>query len=309
MSTSILIEEVGIGAATIITEPNLTVFDQHQPFAAIYSVEPVARTNTPEDVDIPDDDTRASALADVEMDPIPTSMEAEESAESPEKMNEEADVEDSVELRVDGIALVSEDEARVLESVIPEVVETQIYTEELLFAAQTMVELSRHSWGTSEPNYLRGCVWSPDGTCILAPVHRDGMHVLELPTELYTVDRVSASRPLDVLTSAVHVPENGMVYDYCWYPFMNSGAPETCCWLSSQQHGPIQMWDAFDGKLRCSYRGYDAVDEVFGMRSFHFFLKYLSNPYSGRSCSLGCLLDRRHLGHRRISQNPSNLPH
>lgn len=130
------------------------------------------------------------------------------------------------------------------------------------FTANRLIELARLSWGTQEPNYLRGCLWSPDGTCILTPVNRDGMHIVELPSDLYTADRVSADRPLDLLTAAVHVPEMGTVYDYCWYPMMHSADPVTCCWLSTQQHGPIQMWDAFDGRLRCSYRGYDAVDEV-----------------------------------------------
>lgn len=255
MSTSILIEEVGVGAATIINEPNLTAV-----FAHYYSV-----TDSPEDVDIPDEQSRST---DVEMEPIATSMEAEETVdEPPDAMNAEEQVCEGI-LEIRGLP---ENEPRDLNVsfepittvVHDEVVETPVCREDPLFAAQTLVELSRHSWGTRDPNYLRGCVWSPDGTCILVPVHRDGMHVLELPTELYAVDEVSTERPLDILTSAVQVPENGMVYDCCWYPFMNSAAPETCCWLSSQQHGPIQMWDAFDGKLRCSYRGYDAVDEVY----------------------------------------------
>lgn len=33
-------------------------------------------------------------------------------------------------------------------------------------------------------------------------------------------------------------------------------------WIASRQHEPIQMWDAFTSELRCSYRGYNAVDEV-----------------------------------------------
>lgn len=33
-------------------------------------------------------------------------------------------------------------------------------------------------------------------------------------------------------------------------------------WIATRQHEPIQMWDAFTGKLRCSYRGYNTVDEV-----------------------------------------------
>lgn len=33
-------------------------------------------------------------------------------------------------------------------------------------------------------------------------------------------------------------------------------------WITTGQNKPVQMWDAFDGSLRCSYRGYNAVDEV-----------------------------------------------
>lgn len=33
-------------------------------------------------------------------------------------------------------------------------------------------------------------------------------------------------------------------------------------WLSSGHEGPIHLWDAFTGDLRCSYRGYNAVDEL-----------------------------------------------
>ncbi|KAI9576158.1 hypothetical protein GQX74_013899 [Glossina fuscipes] len=32
--------------------------------------------------------------------------------------------------------------------------------------------------------------------------------------------------------------------------------------VTSRQHEPIHMCDAFTGKLRCTYRGYDEVDEV-----------------------------------------------
>lgn len=56
------------------------------------------------------------------------------------------------------------------------------------------------------------------------------MHVMELPTDLYTIQEVHRKRELSSLTSAVHVKEGGMVYDYTWYPFMNSTEPATC-WL------------------------------------------------------------------------------
>lgn len=35
-----------------------------------------------------------------------------------------------------------------------------------------------------------------------------------------------------------------------------------CSWLATRQNEPIQLWDAYYGDLRCSYRGYNAVDEV-----------------------------------------------
>jgi len=41
-------------------------------------------------------------------------------------------------------------------------------------------------------------------------------------------------------------------------------------WLATRQHEPIHMWDAFDGSLRCSYSGYDAVDEVMAAISLAF---------------------------------------
>ncbi|KAM7353393.1 telomerase Cajal body protein 1 homolog isoform 1-T1 [Cochliomyia hominivorax] len=126
------------------------------------------------------------------------------------------------------------------------------------------VELGRRLWpSTAEKQfYTKGCLWSPDGTCLLVPVHLDGMHIVELPTDLYTMQEINKNRDLSDLTSAVHVKEGGTVYDCCWYPFMNSSDPATCCWLATRQHEPIHMWDAFSGELRCSYRGYDDVDEV-----------------------------------------------
>lgn len=32
--------------------------------------------------------------------------------------------------------------------------------------------------------------------------------------------------------------------------------------MSSGHEGPVHLWDAFTGTLRCSYRGYNAVDEI-----------------------------------------------
>ncbi|XP_061718415.1 telomerase Cajal body protein 1 homolog [Cydia pomonella] len=136
-----------------------------------------------------------------------------------------------------------------------------------LFGGKTLLELCSSSWSSSpkarvdvQP-YLRGCKWSPDGTCCLSVVNNDGVHVTELPRDLYT-ESAAPDRTIDVLDSVIHVKEAGLVYDFCWYPSMNSSIPETCCWLTTRQNAPVQMWDAFDGSLRCSYRGFNPVDEM-----------------------------------------------
>ncbi|XP_026730109.1 telomerase Cajal body protein 1 homolog [Trichoplusia ni] len=148
-----------------------------------------------------------------------------------------------------------------------EVNEENDYVYPSLFTSKTLLELSNSTWSRSKKArgdvqpYLRGCKWSPDGTCCLAVVNNDGVHVTELSRDLYS-GNVSTDRSIDVMDSVIHVKESGLIYDFCWYPGMNSSVPESCCWLTTKQNSPIQMWDAFDGSLRCSYRGFNAVDEV-----------------------------------------------
>ncbi|XP_058454881.1 telomerase Cajal body protein 1 homolog [Malaya genurostris] len=136
------------------------------------------------------------------------------------------------------------------------------YEQEYL-KTMTICEIGRCSWDkATKQNYVRGCLWSPDGTCVLAAVNNDGMHVFELPSDMYSSQQISTERPVQLLDAPVHVRESTLVYDYKWYPGMNSSMPETSVWIASRQHEPIQMWDAYTGKIRCSYKGYNSVDEV-----------------------------------------------
>ncbi|XP_072931078.1 telomerase Cajal body protein 1 [Epargyreus clarus] len=136
-----------------------------------------------------------------------------------------------------------------------------------LFAGDSLLELCNSFWERSpgasfdvQP-YLRGCKWSPDGTCCLSVVNYDGFHIMELPRDLYE-GRPSRDRMITLLPAIIHVKESGLVYDFCWYPKMNSYIPETCSWITTKKNSPIQMWDAYNGSLRCSYRGFNAVDEM-----------------------------------------------
>lgn len=81
-----------------------------------------------------------------------------------------------------------------------------------------------------QENYLRGCSFSPDGTCLLTAVNLDGVQVFELPLDLYEKESVQDTRTVTKLKPAVHVKEGqqSMVYDMAWYPGMNSHLPESC---------------------------------------------------------------------------------
>ncbi|VEN39279.1 unnamed protein product [Callosobruchus maculatus] len=95
--------------------------------------------------------------------------------------------------------------------------------------SNSALELARSQWPNyDDQHYLKGCKWSPDGTCLLTVVRGAGMHVMELPSDLYTGETILTSRPITGLVPAVSVPEGGLIYDYCWYPGMNSANPATC---------------------------------------------------------------------------------
>ena len=91
------------------------------------------------------------------------------------------------------------------------------------------VIIGRSDWPhVEDQQYAKGCKWSPDGTCLLAVVRCAGMHIFELPTDLYPVDKMDANRALSTLTPAVSIEENGLIYDFTWYPGMTSASASTC---------------------------------------------------------------------------------
>ncbi|CAL7933929.1 unnamed protein product [Xylocopa violacea] len=118
-------------------------------------------------------------------------------------------------------------------------------------------------------NFTKGCQWSPDGTCLLVPSEDFRIRIYELPRELYS-EKIPLNLSSTNMSAALTVKEGGLIYDVCWYPFMNSWEPETCCFLSTSRESPIHLWDAFNGELRATYRAYNQVDEVEAAISIQF---------------------------------------
>lgn len=115
---------------------------------------------------------------------------------------------------------------------------------------------------TSNQHYTKGVSFSPDGTCILSTINAKGMMCYELPQDLYGKEEISEDRDINLLMPVIQVKSVGNIYDFAWYPYMSSYDAETCFWISSAQNEPIKMFDAFDGKFKCSYRAYDYADEL-----------------------------------------------
>lgn len=54
--------------------------------------------------------------------------------------------------------------------------------------------------------------------------------------------------------SSVTVKEGGTIYDYSWYPLVDSADPASCCFITTTQSTPMHLWDSLTGELISSYR-------------------------------------------------------
>nr|XP_040037239.1 telomerase Cajal body protein 1 [Gasterosteus aculeatus aculeatus]XP_040037240.1 telomerase Cajal body protein 1 [Gasterosteus aculeatus aculeatus]XP_040037241.1 telomerase Cajal body protein 1 [Gasterosteus aculeatus aculeatus]XP_040037242.1 telomerase Cajal body protein 1 [Gasterosteus aculeatus aculeatus]XP_040037244.1 telomerase Cajal body protein 1 [Gasterosteus aculeatus aculeatus] len=115
-------------------------------------------------------------------------------------------------------------------------------------------------------NYLKGCKWAPDGSCILTNSADNVLRVYNIPPEVYSYDWDS----LPEMSPVLRMAEGDTVYDYCWYPKMSSLDADTCFLASSSRDNPVHLWDAFYGEVRASYRPYNHLDELTAAHSLCF---------------------------------------
>ena len=126
-----------------------------------------------------------------------------------------------------------------------------------------------------EENFTQGCKFSPDGSCILTCTAGD--HTLRLYNTLDAYSSSaspppssSSSEQNNSWTSALNVQEGDSVRSYAWYPHMDSNDVNSSIFLASAKDQPLHLFDAYTGKVRCSYRTYDAVDNLESAQSVAF---------------------------------------
>ncbi|XP_014244349.1 telomerase Cajal body protein 1 isoform X2 [Cimex lectularius] len=170
------------------------------------------------------------------------------------------------------------------------------------------------------PNqYLVGCKWSPDGSCLLTNCADCRLRLFDLPNHLYTMQELETDE-VTCLKPSLTVADGGLIYDYDWYPHMSSWSPLTCCFLSSSSETPVHLFDAFTGDIRASYNGLNYAEEITNAYSVKFslsgdkiycgytnFLKIFDTAIPGSKCTT---LNLKHLNDQRgmvscIAQNPA----
>lgn len=121
----------------------------------------------------------------------------------------------------------------------------------------------------SNGNFFKGSKWSPDGLCFLTNSNDNHVRLFNTPISCLHQNLDEPTTPVDLKTCFV-VQESGCIFDFVWYPLMNSQNPATCCFASTAKDQPIHLWDAFDGSLRASYIHLNSVQEVQAAHSLCF---------------------------------------
>ncbi|XP_068200525.1 telomerase Cajal body protein 1 isoform X2 [Palaemon carinicauda] len=129
---------------------------------------------------------------------------------------------------------------------------------------------------SSGDRFTKGCKWSPDGSCLLVGCNDNTLRIFNLPSRVacgdiqdeswFFEDSQKHTKP------ALTMKEGECIYDYTWYPGMNSSNEESCCFAVTCRGCPVHLWDAWHGKLICSYSPYDHLDQLVAAHSITFSL-------------------------------------
>eukprot|EP01116_Phalansterium_solitarium_P011560 TRINITY_DN27293_c0_g1_i1.p1 TRINITY_DN27293_c0_g1~~TRINITY_DN27293_c0_g1_i1.p1 ORF type:complete len:430 (-),score=79.20 TRINITY_DN27293_c0_g1_i1:11-1300(-) len=144
------------------------------------------------------------------------------------------------------------------------------------------LELREASLQKRQPVFVKSLHWSPDGTCLLANCEDRRVRLYDFSATVAAAaaslppaatasicesDPASQHQPSEsagpaLLRAALTVTEAEPVHDLAWFPGMRSSDAASCCYASASRDQPIHLWDAYSGRVRCSYRGYRDPDEL-----------------------------------------------
>ncbi len=106
-------------------------------------------------------------------------------------------------------------------------------------------------------NFLKGCKWSPDGSCILTNSEDRTLRVFTLKSETFAelnsgnMSEFSEETDVGILSEN---REGDLVYDFCWFPLLYGIETNSCLYATTSRDHPIHLRDAFSGAPRATYR-------------------------------------------------------
>lgn len=114
---------------------------------------------------------------------------------------------------------------------------------------------------TNPNNFLKAVKWSPDGSSFLTSSDDNTLRLFTLPGADSDIP-LNTSDDQDSYAASLVMSEGESIHDFCWYPYMSASDPVTNVFATTTRDHPIHLWDATSGQLRCTYRAYDAMDEI-----------------------------------------------
>nr|AFK42969.1 unknown [Lotus japonicus] len=102
---------------------------------------------------------------------------------------------------------------------------------------------------------------SPDGSGFLSSSDDNTLRLFTLPCSESDTP-IASSGDDDSFDVSLVMREGEAIHDFCWYPYMSAADPVTNVFATTTRDHPIHLWDATSGQLRCTYRAYDAMDEI-----------------------------------------------
>ena len=137
---------------------------------------------------------------------------------------------------------------------------------------------------------------SPDGLKILSSTENNYLKSWNVNKELvnsvkYYCSSEEALETVQTYSNTSSSPSSiscgESIYDFDWYPFMNSNVSSSCCFITTSRDHPIHLWDDIQGTIRCSYSCYDAMDELEAANSITFNLSG-EKIYAGSNRMIRC---------------------
>ncbi|TPX75590.1 hypothetical protein CcCBS67573_g03120, partial [Chytriomyces confervae] len=125
---------------------------------------------------------------------------------------------------------------------------------------------------THNTNYhINSTLFSPDGTCLLLTTSTRSIGILDTPQQLYAPPLQTGEHDLrnaSCVSVSFHSPEP--IYSTAWFPSMRSLEPDSCVIAVASRDHPVQLIDAYSGKVRAAYTAIAKGDVVTAPHSVAF---------------------------------------